>query len=117
TPSTMVLVESASDTPRKSLEPLRRACRVRIEAPPPGLTELVRWGERRFQREGFEVSPEVLRLLAETCEGDPLAYFSELDKLCIWAARDRRLTLNEVRALLRPVVGSELPDYLAAVAA
>ena len=117
TPSTMVLVESAGDTPRKSLEPLRGACRIRIEAPPPGLPELVGWGARRFEREGFEVQEGVLPLLAETCEGDALAFFSELDKLCTWAARDRRLTLEEVRSLLRPVVGSELPDYLAAVAA
>jgi DNA polymerase III delta subunit len=117
TPSTMVLVESASDTPRKSLEALRRACRMRIEAPPPSLAELVLWGERRFRREAFEVEAGVLPLLAETCEGDPLAFFSELDKLCVWAARDRRLGLEEAGALLRPVVGSELPDYLAAVAA
>jgi DNA polymerase III delta subunit len=116
-PSTMVLVESASENHRKVLDPLRRACRVQVEAPPPALAELVRWGERRFEREGFVVEAGVLPLLAETCEGDALAYFSELDKLCTWAARDQKLGVEEVRSLLRPVVGSELPDYVAAVAA
>ena len=116
-PSTMVLVESAAENYRKLLDPLRRACRVQIEAPPPGLAELVSWGERRFGREGFAVEDGVLPLLAETCEGDPLAFFSELDKLCTWAARDGKLGVEEVRSLLRPVVGSELPDYVAAVAA
>ncbi len=117
TPSTLVLVESASDTPRKALEPLRKACRVRIDASAPRLAELVRWGVRRFEREGFDVQAGVLDLLAEMCEGDPLAFFNELDKLSTWAARDCRLTLDEVRSLLRPALGSELPDYLAAVAA
>jgi DNA polymerase III delta subunit len=116
-PSTMALVESASESARKILEPLRQACRVHVEAPPPSLPELVQWGERRFQREGFAVESGVLPLLAEACEGDPLAYFSELDKLCTWAARDARLGVEEVRALLRPVVGSELPQYVASVAA
>jgi DNA polymerase III delta subunit len=116
-PSTMVLVESASENHRKVLDPLRRACRVQIEAPPPSLADLVRWGERRFEREGFATEAGVLPLLAETCEGDALAFFSELDKLCTWAARDGKLGVEEVRSLLRPVVGSELPDYVGAVAA
>ena len=116
-PSTMVLVESAAENERKLLEPLRQACRVHVKAPPPGLAELVRWGQRRFEREGFAIEDGVLPLLAETCEGDPLAFFSELDKLCTWAARDGRLGVAEVRDLLRPVVGSGLPEYLASVAA
>lgn len=115
-PSTMVLVESASDNDRKILEPLRGACRVHVQAPMPGMAELVRWGERRFAREDFTIEDGSLLLLAETCEGDPLAFFSELDKLVIWAARERRLRLDDVKSLLRPVVGSELSSYLAAVA-
>ena len=116
-PSTIVLVESAAENDRKLLEPLRAACRTHVKAERPDLPELVRWGERRFAREGFAIEDGALALLAETCEGDALAFFSELDKLCIWAARDRRLALSDVEALLRPVVGSELEDYLAAIAA
>jgi DNA polymerase III delta subunit len=114
--STIVLVESAGDSVRKTLEPLRAACAVRVELVPPGRAELLAWGRRRFRREKLDAEDGVLEALVEACEGDPLAFFSELDKLCVWAARHGRLTRAEVQALLRPVVGSDLPDYLAAVA-
>jgi DNA polymerase III delta subunit len=112
----MVLVESASDTERKSLEPLRRTCAMRLTADVPRAAELVAWGARRFEREGVQADAGVLELLAEACESDALAFFSELDKLCTWAARDHRLALDEVKSLLQPVVGSELIDYLESVA-
>jgi DNA polymerase III delta subunit len=115
-PSTIVLVESASDTPRKSLEPLRTACAARLDALPPTLTDLVRWGERRLSREGVDPERGVVSMLAEACEGDALAFFSEIDKLAIWGSRDGRVTQADLKAMLRPAVGSELPDYLAAVA-
>jgi DNA polymerase III delta subunit len=115
--STIALVESAADSGRKTLEPLRAACAVRVELYPPGRAELLAWGRRRFRREKLDAEDGVLEALVEACEGDPLAYFSELDKLCVWAARHGRLTRAEVQTLLRPVVGSDLPDYLAAVAA
>ena len=115
-PSSLVLVKSASETTRKALEPLRQAARTRVDATPPTAAELARWGERRFAREGFTAERGVMAALAESCEGDALAYFSELDKLCVWAARDHKLSLADARMLLQPSVGSELPDYLAAVA-
>ncbi len=117
TPSSLVLVESAGDTLRKSLEPLRQACRARVSAGIPAAPELVRWGERRFAREGFDAERGVMSLLAESCEGDPLAFFSELDKLCVWAAREKHLSLKEAKSVLRPSVGAELVDYLMSVAA
>src|SRR5204863_630391 len=52
--SCLVLVESASESPRKSLEPLRAASSQRIEALPPNRAELQRWGARRFGREKIE---------------------------------------------------------------
>lgn len=115
-PSSLVVVESASDTVRKSMEPLRQACAVHVEAVAPRAVELAAWGERRFAREGFQAERGVMALLAEACEGDPLAFFSELEKLCVWAAREQRLSLADARVLLRPTLGSELPDYLSAVA-
>jgi DNA polymerase III delta subunit len=114
--SCLVLVESASDTMRKSLEPLRAACATRIEALPPGRAELLRWGTRRFARERIRAAAPVIETVADACEGDPLAFFGELEKLCSWAGPGGTLARDEVIALLKPVVGADLPEYLAAVA-
>jgi DNA polymerase III delta subunit len=114
--SCLTLVESASEAPRKSLDPLRAACAVRIEALPPGRQELLGWGERRLAREKLGAEAGVLEAVADASEGDALAFFSELDKLCALAGPEGRIGRDEALAVLRPVVGAELPDYLAAVA-
>jgi DNA polymerase III delta subunit len=114
--STLVLVESASDSPRKSLEPLRAACAVQVLALPPGRRDLLAWGTRRFGREQITVEPGVIEAIVDACEGDPLAFFSELEKLCTWASAAGTIGREEAAALLRPGVGAELPEYLAAVA-
>jgi DNA polymerase III delta subunit len=114
--SCLILVESAADQPRKSLEPLRLACQYRYQAFPPRPAELMRWGKLRLERERLEVGPGVLEALLQASEGDALSFFGELDKLCTWGARDRRVVKEDVAALLRPVVGADLQGYLAAVA-
>jgi DNA polymerase III delta subunit len=114
--SSLVLVESAAETPRKALAPVRDACRVHVDGRPPMRVELSSWGARRLAREGLETEPGVIDALVEACEGDPLAFFNELDKLCAYAGGAGRVRREDAAALLRPAVGAELPDYLAAVA-
>jgi DNA polymerase III delta subunit len=113
--SCLALVESAADAPRKSLEPLRAACEVRWVALPPPRGELLAWGRRRLAGAAIESDPGVIERVVETCEGDPLVFFNELDKLIVYAAGGR-VTAAHVAEILRPVVGADLPEYLAAVA-
>ncbi len=114
--SCLVLVESEADVLRKSLEPLRAAAAVRWEARPPERPALLAWGVRRLAREGIEAEPGVLESTADACEGDPLAFFNELEKICAWAGGDRVVRLADAQAVLRPAVGADLPEYLGAVA-
>ena len=114
--SCIALVETAAESARKSLEPLRAACEARLEAMPPDRAELLEWAERRFRREKLEAGPGVGEAIAEACEGDALAFFSELDKLCVFCARRGSIRREDALALVRPVIGADLPQYLAAVA-
>jgi DNA polymerase III delta subunit len=114
--TTMVLVESAGDNERKSLAPLRAACAVHWTAVRPERDELLRWGTRRLARERIQAAPGVLESVADTCEGDPCAFFNELDKLATFVGPEARLTDTELRQLHRPELDADLPEYLAAVA-
>jgi len=117
--SCLVLHESEADTPRKSLEPLRAAAAVHWIAEPPARPELVRWGERRLAYHDLDVEPGVVEAVADACEGDPLTFFNELEKLDVTAPpREgrRRVTRETAAAILKPVVGADLPEYLSAVA-
>ena len=117
--SCLVLHESEADTPRKSLEPLRAAAAVHWIAEPPARPELVRWGERRLAYHDLDVEPGVVEAVADACEGDPLTFFNELEKLDVTAPLRkgrRRVTREAAAAMLKPVVGADLPEYLSAVA-
>lgn len=115
--STLVLVESAADTVRKSLEPLRAACQVRCSAPDPvPPQQLLAWGDVRLAAAGVTASAPALQALLALCEGEPVAFFNELSKLPA-LAEDGRVGEAQVALLERPVVGADLPDYLAALAA
>ena len=113
--SCLVLIESAAETDRKSLEPLRGACEVRWNALPPGRGDLIAWGGHRLRRAGLAFEPGLLESLADASEGDALAFFSELAKL-VTLASSGRVGRAELALLLRPVVGADLNGYLAAVA-
>ena len=114
--SCLVLVESAAESPRKSLESLRLACEARCVCVPLGRAALVAWGQRRVAREGLEAEPGLIEALADACDQNPAETFNELDKLIACAGPDRKLTRALAAALLRPVAGAELRDYLSAVA-
>jgi DNA polymerase III delta subunit len=117
--SSLVLVESAADSTRKSLEPLRAACAMRWFADPPDRATLLRWGQKRLERDSIAAERGVLDAMADACEGDALAFFNELEKLCTLAGgpgEAARVTLADLHSMMRPVVGADLPDYLAAVA-
>jgi DNA polymerase III delta subunit len=127
--SSLVLVESAAENERKTLEPLRSACAVRWSAQPPGRRELVVWATLRLARLELEAEAGLLEALADASEGDPLVFFSELGKLETLAPAGAQrgpsapgtggrgsVGRAELALLLRPAVGADLPDYLAAVA-
>ncbi len=113
----MVLVESAAETERKSLEPLRTACAVRCVAMPPARATLLAWGRRRIERERITLAAGTMDSVVDACEGDATVFFDELDKLTAWAGPGGHLSPADVATVLRPVVGADLPGYLAAVAA
>jgi DNA polymerase III delta subunit len=115
--SCLVLVESAADSARKSLEPLRRASAAHVVAMPPTRVELLEWGRRRLRLESLKAEPGVLEAIADACEGDALAFFSELARLTSFAAAGGTLTRSDCETLLTPSVGAGLPEYLAAVSA
>jgi DNA polymerase III delta subunit len=115
--SCLVLVESAGDNVRKTLEPLRAACAVRWVAEPLEFVGLLAWGRRRLTAAGLQAEPGALERLIEVCEGEAAAFFSELGKLEGWSAAAGKVTKADVEALSRPVVGTDLEAYLEAVAA
>jgi DNA polymerase III delta subunit len=117
--SCLVLHESESDTPRKSLEPLRAASTARWVAELPARPELLRWGHCRLAAADLDVDPGVIEAVADACEGDPLTFFNELEKLDVVAGPAdgrRRITRQAADAMLKPVLGADLPEYLSAVA-
>ena len=115
--SCLVLLESASETTRKTLEPLRTACSARALLMPPGRFEMLAWGARRLAVEGIPADPGVLESVADACEGDAMTFFGELSKLCTWAGAGGRLTAADAAAMMKPVLDADLPAYLGAVAA
>jgi DNA polymerase III delta subunit len=117
--SCLVLHESESDTLRKSLEPLRAASSLRWVAEPPPRPELLRWGHCRLAAADLDLDPGVVEAVADACEGDPLAFFNELEKLDVIAPEvdgRRRITRQSADAMLKPVLGADLPEYLSAAA-
>jgi DNA polymerase III delta subunit len=115
--TSMVLVESAAESPRKSLEPLRAACAIHVVAAPPVRTTLMGWGARRMRRENITLAAGTIEAVVDACEGDATTFFDELEKLVAWAGAGGRLGPADVAMILRPVVGADLPGYLVAVAA
>jgi DNA polymerase III delta subunit len=113
--SCLVLVESSADGARKTLEPLRTACAVRWVAAPPSRAELMAWGARRLQRHGLAAEAGVLEKVTDACEGDPLAFFNEVDRLAAFG-ENGKVTAADAAKVMQPAVGADLPDFLSAVA-
>lgn len=111
----LVLVESRAENPRKALDPLRAASAARWSADPPSRPELMAWGARRLTRAGLTAEPGVLEKVTDACEGDPLAFFNEVDRLAAFGSGGR-ITAADAAAVLQPVVGADLPEFLSAVA-
>lgn len=111
----VVMVESTADSARKTLDPLRAACTSRWSAEHPERAELLAWGVRRLRRQRATAEAGVLEKVADACEGDPLAFFNEVDRLAAFAT-DAPLSAADAAAVLQPVVGADLPEFLSAVA-
>ena len=113
--SRLVLVESAAESARKSLDPLRAACAARWSANPLEPRALLAWGERHLASRAVRPDPGTLEALLESCEGESIAFFNQLAKLESLGASGR-VTKADVALLMPPVVGADLPEFLAAVA-
>ncbi len=114
--SCLVLVEAAADSPRKTLASLRSACAVFVSIGVPDSRRLLAWGQRRLAAEGLAAEPGTLEALLRSCENESVSFLSELGKLVSCCAGRGRVTVADVAALERPVVGAGLADYLHAVA-
>ncbi len=114
--SCLVLVEPAAESPRKTLEPVRAACLVRVDVQPPSEQELLEWGRRRLAASGNTPEPGALEALLDDCERDSIAFLNESGKLGVLAGENGRVTVAHVKTLTAPRVGADLPDYLTAVA-
>ncbi|NOT33182.1 MAG: hypothetical protein HOP12_03330, partial [Candidatus Eisenbacteria bacterium] len=115
--SCVLIHESASETERKSLAPIRAACDGVWTAWPPAFDALVAWGTRRLEAAAVRAEAGVVEAVASACEGDASACFNELEKLATFAGPEGRVTRAEVEALRAPMLDADLPQYVAAVAA
>ncbi len=114
--SSLVLVESPAETVRKLMAPLRDACAVVAEAATPSERALIEWGVRRLSASGHKADPGVLNQLLDACERNPIAFLNEASKLAVLAGDGGTVTEAHVRTLTAPTLGSDLPEYLMAVA-
>ena len=114
--SSLVLVESPADAVRKTMAPLRSACALRIEATTPPERALIEWGVRRLAGTGHQAEPGVLNALLDSCERDPIAFMNETGKLAVLAGPGGQVSMAHLRALTAPTLGTDLPEFLMAVA-
>ncbi len=115
--TSLILVESAAESPRKSLEGLRSACAARWSAFPLDRRGLLEWGRRRLAAADVQVSDETLAAATDASEGDAGVLFNELDKLAAWAGPGGTVSNPDAQRILRPVAGADLAALLAAAAA
>src|SRR5262245_9851100 len=90
--SCLILSESAADSARKALDPLRAACVAKLTAFPLARRALIAWGRRRVAREAVTVEEGLLEKLADACESDPSEFFNELEKLLTCVGPSRAIT-------------------------
>ena len=111
----LVFVESAGDSERKYLNPLRAACaRVfALDGLPP--SELRHWAERHALRQGLKLAPDAWEALFELPRLDTGEVFNELDKLAAWSDGGT-VSREQVLAIVHPAGGATLGDLADAVA-
>lgn len=112
----LVFVESAGDSERKHLNPLRAACaRVfALDGLPP--SELRHWADRHAGRQGLALEPDAWDALFELPRLDAGEVFNELDKLAAWAGPGAAVTREQALAIVHPAGGATLGDLADAVA-
>jgi DNA polymerase III delta subunit len=112
----LVFVESAGDSERKHLNPLRAACaRVfALDGLPP--SELRHWADRHAKRQGLALRPDAWDALFELPRLDAGEVFNELDKLAAWAEPGQAVTREQALAIVHPAGGATLGDLADAVA-
>jgi len=113
----LVFVESAGDSERKHLNPLRAACaRVfALDGLPP--SELRHWADRHAARRGLALAPDAWDALFELPRLDAGEVFNELDKLAAWAGPEAGpVSREQALAIVHPAGGATLSDLADAVA-
>ena len=114
----LVLVESAADNPRKSLDRLRAACAARWVALPPDRRELLAWGARRLAARGRRRPRRVRskrRATRAKATRSPSSTSSR--SWARWAGTGQRIRRERRRRrCCAPWWAPDLPEYLSAVA-
>jgi len=112
----LVFVESAGDSERKHLNPLRSACARVFALDGLPMTELRHWAERHAKRDDLVLAPDAWDALFELPRIDTGEVFNELDKLAAWAGPGGRVTRDQVLSLVHPAGGATLGDLADAIA-
>jgi DNA polymerase III delta subunit len=112
----LVFVESAGDSERKHLNPLRAACAriFALDGLPP--SELRHWADRHARRHGLALAGDAWDALFDLPRLDTGEVFNELDKLAAWAGEGGAVTREQTLALVHPAGGATLSDLADAVA-
>ena len=76
--SCLLIVESAAERPRKTLDALKGACAGWWNAMPPSPRDLVRWGELRLASHDLAGEAGTLEALSQSCEHRAEPFFNEL---------------------------------------
>jgi DNA polymerase III delta subunit len=99
----LVLVESAADSDRKNLAPLKTACEAHVALD--GLTpeELASWGLEHLQRRGVKAELAALEAVLEASRLETAEVLNELDKLADWAGPGGMISRKDAVEILRPL--------------
>ncbi len=112
----LVFVESAGDSERKHLNPLRAACARVFAIDGLPASELRAWAERHARRQGLALPPDAWDALFDLPRLDTGEAYNELDKLAAWAGEGGRASREEVLAIVHPAGGATLGQLADAVA-
>lgn len=112
----IVFVESAADSERKSLAPLREACAVVVVLDALPAEVLAGWAARRLARLGVQVEAGVVDSVLEVSRLETGEVMNEIEKLAAWAGPGGRITRKEAESVLRPLHSGSLHALARAVA-
>jgi len=112
----LVLVAANTDRRLQAFQRLRR-CAASVACEPLTPRELVTWLQQRAREQGYQLSEEAARLLAEAVEDNLTMAEHELAKLLTYADSTRQLDAALVRQLVPASLSTDIFQLVDAVAA